>query len=459
MNKVLQAGGTRLDTLNAYSILDSLPEQEYDDLTQLASQLCQTPISLITLLTDERQLIKSNHGVVLGELPRQESFCTHALATPYEPMIVTDARNDPRFVDNALVTGEPEIVFYAGMPLTTDDGMALGTLCVLDQKPRQLTPEQLNGLRILARQVMTLLELRKANAASKASEERYRQLVSDLDKQVQQRTEELQQTNNQLSEANENLASYNAQLIRSNSNLQQFAFVASHDLQEPLRKIQSFGALLIDRYSAGMDSAGIDMLNRIVNAGSRMSMLIRDLLSYSRISTRREEDRRVALNEVIEAVQNDLDLMMTETGTQLSVADLPVISGDRRQLEQLFQNLIGNAIKFRRPEVPPQIVVTTTCIAAEQLPVGLVREGNALQFYRIDVVDNGIGFEQQYADKIFQVFQRLHNQKAIPGSGIGLAICEKVALNHGGGILATSSLGAGATFSIYFPVPVDTTPA
>lgn len=170
----------RLDALRSYDILDSLPETDYDDLTMLASEICRTPVSLISLIDDKRQWFKSNHGLNIRETPREYAFCTHGILNPYEILIVPDTREDERFIRNPLVEGEPHIIFYAGVPLVNEDGYPLGSLCVIDNEPKELTPRQLTLLKILGRQVVHLLELRRKNKAleilKKALEDRNAEL-------------------------------------------------------------------------------------------------------------------------------------------------------------------------------------------------------------------------------------------------------------------------------------------
>ncbi|GAB3956409.1 hypothetical protein GCM10028805_46170 [Spirosoma harenae] len=170
----------RLNALKSYDILDSLPERDYNQLTFLASEICQTPISLISLIDDKRQWFKSNYGLEERETAREFSFCAHGILNPNEPLIVPDSRKDFRFAGNPYVTGDPHVIFYAGVPLVTEDGYALGSLCVLDHTPKQLTEKQLASLKILANQVINLMELRKVN----------RELAS-LKSQLEQRNEEL----------------------------------------------------------------------------------------------------------------------------------------------------------------------------------------------------------------------------------------------------------------------------
>ncbi|SOD99073.1 sensor histidine kinase [Spirosoma fluviale] len=241
------------------------------------------------------------------------------------------------------------------------------------------------------------------------------------------------------------------ELKHSNENLQQFAYIASHDLQEPLRKIQQFGDLLLKQYADQLGE-GTHYLRRMQTAAARMSTLMRDLLSFSRLSTQLENRVFVSLTEVVESALSDLDLVISETGAQVSVEPLPTVEGDASQLGQLFQNLFSNALKFRRSGTAPVIGVSVQRIAALNLPAGVKPSRAVAVYQRIDVSDNGIGFDEKYAEHIFEVFQRLHGKNDYAGTGVGLAICQKVAASHGGGITASSQPGQGATFSVYFPV-------
>ncbi|WP_041616609.1 PAS domain-containing protein [Spirosoma linguale] len=268
------------------------------------------------------------------------------------------------------------------------------------------------------------------------SEARLRTLSTELDLQVQQRTQQLQASIQDLQ--------------RSNENLGQFAYVASHDLQEPLRKIQQFGDLLKEQYAETL-GGGVNYLDRMQAAAYRMSVLIRDLLAYSRISTRQEANQAVDLNKVVEWALSDLELRIAETGAEIEVQSLPLVLGDASQLGQLFLNLLSNALKFHRPDTVPRIQVRFQTVGAGALPVGITPARAAAAYHQIEVIDNGIGFEGKYIDRIFQVFQRLQGKNQYEGTGIGLAICEKVAANHGGAITATSQPGQGATFSVYLP--------
>ena len=285
-----------------------------------------------------------------------------------------------------------------------------------------------------------------------------RELQLAFAQQVQEQTEELAATNEELAVINEELAATNEELtesnnllLRSNDNLQKFAYVASHDLQEPLRKIQQFGDLLKSQYAESLGE-GAGYLERMQLAASRMSALIRDLLNFSRVSTHRETTAHIPLGEVINTVLSDLDLRIQETGAVVTVGSLPTIQGDRPQLEQLFQNLLSNALKFQRAGVNPVIHIASRLVVHQDLPPSVKPARQAPFYCQITVADNGVGFDEKYVDRIFQVFQRLHGRSEFAGTGIGLAISEKVVVNHGGAITATSQPGQGAVFSVYFPL-------
>ena len=283
------------------------------------------------------------------------------------------------------------------------------------------------------------------------SEERYRLLSTELDGQVQQRTLELKARNNELAVLNDKLTESNNLLIRSNENLQKFAYVASHDLQEPLRKIQQFGDILKSQYQEGLGN-GVDYLERMQLAANRMSLLIRDLLNYARISTHRDRSVFLSLHEVVNRALTDLELVIAETEAQVKVEPLPTVSGDPSQLSQLFLNLLSNALKFRQPDKTPQIAIRSVLVAADDLPPSVKPTRLASAYHRIEIADNGIGFDDNQVDRIFEVFHRLHGRNKFAGTGIGLAICEGVVANHGGGITASSQPGQGATFKVYLPI-------
>lgn len=230
-------------------------------------------------------------------------------------------------------------------------------------------------------------------------------------------------------------------LARSNAELEQFAYVASHDLQEPLRKIQAFGDRLKTKYETNLGPEGIDYLGRMQNAAARMQVLIQDLLSLSRVASNSKPFAAVDLNEVTRTVVSDLEMRIQDTQGRVEIGTLPVIWGDRGQMAQLFQNLIGNGLKFRKPGQSPVVKIHGQ---AQKLATGEA-------VWWITVEDNGIGFDEKYRDRIFEIFQRLHGRNEYEGTGIGLAICRKIVDRHNGSITASSSPGAGARFLITLP--------
>ncbi len=233
------------------------------------------------------------------------------------------------------------------------------------------------------------------------------------------------------------LAEQRAELQRSNAALDEFASVASHDLQEPLRKILSFGERLNMSAGPGIEGESRRHLERMLDAAARMRTLINDLLAYSQVSTRAQRFIPTDLGRIAREVIGDLETAIADEGGRVEVGELPVIEADPLLMRQLLQNLVGNAIKYRKKDEPPVVRLSGT------------QAGN--RYWRIMVADNGIGFNELYAEKIFKMFERLHGKGEYKGSGIGLAICRKIAERHGGTIAATSAMGKGATFTITLP--------
>lgn len=279
----------------------------------------------------------------------------------------------------------------------------------------------------------------------KKAEEYVRNLNVTLEERVKERTQELAIANTELvaeiadrKRAQLKLQAYTTKLEQSNRELQDFAFVASHDLQEPLRKIQAFGDRLKVKFADKLGDQGKDFLDRMQNAAGRMQVLIEDLLSFSRITSKAQPFAPINLSKVVEGVLSDIETRIERTQGRVTMGELPTIDADSLQLRQLFQNLIGNALKFHRQGVPPEIEVSAQ----------ITSDG----YCEIRIADNGIGFEEKYLDKIFTVFQRLHTRSEYEGTGIGLAICRKIIERHNGTITAISTLGKGSTFIVMLPV-------
>jgi len=239
------------------------------------------------------------------------------------------------------------------------------------------------------------------------------------------------------------------ELARSNAELQQFAYVASHDLQEPLRKIQAFGNRLKNKHNEELTAQGRDYLERMQNAAERMQFLINDLLTLSQVVSKEQPFAPVSLDQVAREVLSDLELYIQQTRGRVFVGELATIDSDPVQMRQLLQNLISNGLKFHRFQEPPVVKIYSNLIISQERQL----EKSAFpDFCQIIVEDNGIGFDERYLDRIFNVFQRLHNRSEYEGTGMGLAICRKIVERHGGSITAKTTPGLGATFIVTLPI-------
>jgi len=243
--------------------------------------------------------------------------------------------------------------------------------------------------------------------------------------------------NDQLAISHRRLELRAGELARSNAELEQFASVASHDLQEPLRKVQAFGEQLETKYAANLPEEGIDYLRRMRSASSRMQVLIDDLLTFARVTTRAQPYEHVDLGMIAREVAEDLDSRIDELRATLEIGPLPSLDADPLQMRQLMQNLLSNALKFHRPDVPPRVRLE-----------GDERAGDVV----ITVRDNGIGFEDRHRERIFRVFERLHGRTSYDGTGIGLALCRRIVERHRGTISAHGVPGEGSTFTVVLPL-------
>jgi signal transduction histidine kinase len=261
-------------------------------------------------------------------------------------------------------------------------------------------------------------------------------MEQELERRVQERTAELQEVN---------------------SELQQFIYVSSHDLQEPLRKIQVFSGMLSGRLDGGDEQTRM-FADRIGSSASRVSLLIRNMLEYSRLSHLNDPFVPTDLNAVIRQLEGDFELLLKERAARLETGPLPVLQAIPFQINQLFYHLISNALKFAREGQPPLIRIGAGLLdaAAAGAYPGLLP---GMAYHKITVTDNGTGFDQRYAEKIFGMFQRLHDARLYGGTGIGLSICRKVAANHNGTITAVSAEGAGSVFTVLLPVEQPALPA
>ncbi|MGH2834065.1 MAG: sensor histidine kinase [Solirubrobacteraceae bacterium] len=287
----------------------------------------------------------------------------------------------------------------------------------------------LASLLLFRRALRSAMELRWANSE-------LTEMNSDLEQRVAQRTATVEERAKELA--------------RSNAELEQFSSVASHDLQEPLRKIRMYGDRLRGRVGDSLGEEANSDLERMESAAARMQKLINDLLDFSRVTQRGKDFERVDLAQVTEEVVSDLEARILELGARVEVGELPVIDADRTQMRQLVQNLIGNALKFHRPQQTPLVRISSEVIAGQQ--PRFPGESGAGERCVITVQDNGIGFEEKHAERVFAAFERLHSRSAYEGTGIGLSIARKIVWRHGGHIAAKGVINQGATFTVTLPL-------
>ncbi|MXN92168.1 GAF domain-containing protein [Flavobacterium sp. Sd200] len=425
----------RLKELRSYDILDSLHEKDYDDIVTLASIICDVPMALISFVDKDRQWFKATHGLDGEETHRQHSFCSHAILSPNETMIVPDSRLDDRFKDNPFVVGEPNVVFYAGVPLVSENGYGLGSFCVIDRKPRELSEDQLKAMKILAGQVMKLLELRKTNVELNLKKELLELKAQNLDGIVSARIAQIE--------------GQKVQLEKTNKELQAFNYISSHDLQEPLRKIQTFTSLIAEREFDNLSEKGKEYFLKIGKASSRMSHLIKDLLAYSRTTLDKKNFTEISLQAVVNDVLHDLEEDIKQRNAQITLTADAHFNAIAFQFRQVIYNLLSNSLKFSRADTIPEIIIDYRLETRLESGITGAREKT---YHYISVKDNGIGFENKYSEKIFELFQRLETKDLQIGTGIGLAIVKKIIDNHKGYIFVESAPDEGTEFKILIPV-------
>jgi signal transduction histidine kinase len=386
----------RLKALGQYQILDTACEAAFDELTYLAAQICGTPIALISLIDECRQWFKSKVGLEAESTPRNFAFCNHAILQPNDILIVPDARLDPRFSTNPLVTSEPHIRFYAGAPLVTPEGHALGTLCVIDRVPRQLSPEQAAALRSLSRQVITQLELRrnvdKLERMTTAQRQQYEDLISALSHDLR----------TPLLAARGTLRSILGGAFGSISDPLKDVFEDCHLANEDLLKLVE--ALLdISRHKAEVgNSLNCEILNW-------EKLLIRAIKWSSTVS---EQKCRI---------------------TYKIVPSLLTVYGDELKIQRVVQNLLDNAVRVSEPSKQ---------ITLEVAPLGVDE-------VKVSVSDNGPGIAPHDKERLFYRFIQGRGRRG--RSGLGLYLCRQIVESHQGTINVESTLGEGSTF--WFTLP------
>ncbi len=404
----------RVAILRSLGVLDTPPEVDYDELTHLAAQICQVPIALISLIDSDRQWFKSKVGIEATQTTRETSFCAHAIHDPTkEFFVVSDAHNDPRFSDNPAVLDDPNVRFYAGAPLVTHDGWALGTLCVIDRRPRELTPPQLKALGALRRHVVNAIELRR--------------LVSNQNKVIT----DLEETRRALDEARE----VAEQATRAKAD---FLATMSHEIRTPMNAVIGMTTLL---RSTPLSDEQRDSVDTIHVSGEHLLTVINDILDFSKIESGRLEIECAPfiVGDCVRSAVNLLAGRATEKQLSLRYEIAPgtpaQVAGDATRLRQILVNLLSNAVKFtERGEV-------TVSVGSALHPDGRVQ----LSFC---VRDTGIGIPADRLDRLFQKFSQVDasTTRRYGGTGLGLAISKRLTELHGGRMWVESRAGSGSDF-------------
>lgn len=360
----------RLKTLKDYKILDTLSEEEYNALTKIAAEICGTPIALVSLIDNNRQWFKSHYGLDATQTPRDFSFCAHAINTPNELFIIPDATKDERFFDNPLTTNDPNVIFYAGAPLNTKDGYSLGTLCVIDTKPREgLTESQKESLKALANQVISQLELRKKNSF-------------------------LEELNNEI--------------VRKNTQLNQFAHRLTHDLKVPISGINSLIMFIKEDYKTLIKNTELEgWIDLIYSRNEYMDFLINGILEYTKVSNDEIYFEDFNIENIVQYILNN-GLLHTPIHVNYINCDV-IIRHSKIGFVQIIQNLLSNTIKHTDKK---------------ECTVWITLTENETSFSFL-YEDDGPGIPQEYWGKVFELFETV-NSKYAKNAGIGLATIKAI---------------------------------
>ena len=428
----------RLAALHETGLLNTDAEPAFDRITQLATRVFATPTAAVSLVDFDRQFFKSAVGLPppiaeCRESPLSHSLCQYVVGSS-KPLCLSDVSTEAWCASSGAVT-EWKTKAYLGVPLYVETAygrQVIGAFCLLDTVPRAWAKTDISLLEDFAALVETEIRLRHA-ATESAAQAQAARIALEAQKQSER-----------------SLLSLTRELSRSNEALQEFAFVAAHDLREPLRKVLTFGDRLQKRCGNAIDAEGMDYLARMLSASARMQSLLNDLLLYGRVSGKAQSFVFTDLGKIARAVVEDLEESLHQTGGTVAIDLLPEIQADPAQMRQLLQNVISNALKFHRPGVPPHVRVFSDATITNATRAETGEENPRL--CRIIIQDNGIGFDNQYASRIFEVFERLHSHADYEGTGIGLAICRKIVHRHGGEIFAESSPGQGAKIVITLPM-------
>ncbi|BAU53522.1 sensor histidine kinase [Mucilaginibacter gotjawali] len=384
----------RLAAVKSYNILDTAEEKDFDDLTVLASAICQTPIAFISLIDDKRQWFKSRKGITQTETPIELSICATTIVSDLDILIVEDARHDERFAKNPLVTGDTQMTFYAGVPLVNEDGFALGSLCVIDQHQKQLTNDQTTALKIIAKQIVDKLELRKKVIA---------------------------------------LEKIHQELIDSNLFIQKFAAMAAHDIKNPMTSILLTAQALQMRLKKIDDKSCERLIDLNITSTKCLMALLDDMIAYSKSpSLLLTQKQTVNLPEMMRKVigminvPDNFTIQVPAENRQLNISSIAI--------DQIFINLLTNAIRYNDKE---QGVIN-------------IRFSEDKNNYLFEIEDNGIGVAMEYHEKIFNnnFTLKLSDRYNKKGSGIGLSTVKELVKALNGTITLKSEPGRGTTFYI-----------
>ncbi len=416
-------------------------------ISNLLEVVCQTTgmgFSAIARVTETRWITcsvldKISFGLKPGdELEIKTTICNE-IRQHQRPVFIDHVKENPEFKDHHT-PAQYGFQSYISVPIIKKDGSFFGTLCAIDPSPHRVSSPEIIGMFTLFSELISfhLSAIDEINSAEvmlleerqlhKISEENQRKFTDILEKKVEERTQELKENNDSLD--------------KMNKELQAFAYISSHDLQEPLRKIQIFSSAIAEKEASNLSDTGKDYFQRIQNSAGRMQTLINDLLAYSRANIDEKKFEYLDLNKVVADVKSDLKEEIESKNALIDASELCHCTIINFQMRQLLYNLISNSLKFSANGAAPYIKIRSEIVT--------VPEKKEKQCH-ISIEDNGIGFDQKYADKIFELFQSLNPREKYVGTGIGLSIVKKIVENHHGTITASSKLGHGARFDIYLP--------